>query len=315
MGGYSDGYDVIGDVHGYSEVLERLLVKMGYQIVDGVYRHPDRQAVFVGDLIDRGPGQIKTVSIARSMVEAGSALMVMGNHEFNAIAWTVKNAAGGWCRPHTEANLGQHAAFLAAVGENSAEHRDWIEWFAQLPMWLDLGGLRVVHACWHLPSMAKMAALGDGQLTPEIVTAPKGSELYEALEVVLKGPEVEMMGYTYKDKVGICRDKARLRWWDPEINNLANAVEIPSGVTNCGGGAFGPLPEEPVDTAVLDALTYEVPILYGHYWRQGDHPVIDSPRTACLDWSVAGDGQLVAYRWSGETDLTDDNLVAVDSLA
>lgn len=304
------GYDVIGDVHGYLEPLEGLLREMGYRKTDGVYRHPERQVVFVGDIIDRGPDQVATLRLVRSMVEAGTALITMGNHEFNAIGWTTRNAQGEWSRPHTDSNRRHHVAFLDAVGEGSAQHAEWVAWFSTLPLWLDLGGLRVVHACWHLPSMA---LLGDGRLRSDIVTALKGSEMFAALEIVLKGPEIEMAGHRYLDKSGICRDKARLRWWDPAIGTVADAAEVPHGVTDCAGGRFGPLPEDPIDTAVLAALDYEVPILYGHYWRWGDRPLLDSTRTACLDWSVAAGGPLVAYRWSGERDLDSRNLVYVKS--
>jgi hypothetical protein len=55
--------------------------------------HPDRQAIFVGDLIDRGPRQVESVEIVRSMVDAGAAQIAMGNHEFNAIAYATQPCA------------------------------------------------------------------------------------------------------------------------------------------------------------------------------------------------------------------------------
>lgn len=302
------GFDVIGDIHGHADTLERLLGALGYVERNGAYRHPEREVVFVGDLIDRGPGQLRTLEIARAMVEAGTARMVLGNHEFNAVAWTTRNAAGEWSRAHTPRNRGQHEVFLAAVGEGSTLHREWVAWFATQPMWLDLGGLRIVHACWH---EASMSVLGDGTLTDEVVTATKGTPHFEALEVVLKGPEIDMCGFGYADKDGHCRDKGRLRWWDPEATTLATGVEIPGGVTACDGSDFGPLPEAPLDRAALPTSSLDVPILYGHYWRSGPNPTIDNPKAACLDWSVAKDGPLVAYRWSGEPGLTNDHLVAV----
>lgn len=302
------GYDIIGDIHGHADALERMLAALGYAETAGVYRHPDRQVVFVGDLIDRGPGQVRTLAIARAMVEAGAASMVLGNHEFNAVAWTMPDGAGGWCRPHSEKNRHQHAVFLDAVGEGSADHRDWIDWFQTLPMWLDLGGLRVVHACWH---PASMDVLGDGTLHHEIVAAASGEPLHEATEIVLKGPEIPMGAYAYADKDGHCRHKARLRWWDPTATTLATAAEIPGGVTTCDGELFGPLPDAPIDRDALPIAATDVPVLYGHYWRSGPQPAIDNPRAACLDWSVAKGGPVVAYRWSGESELTDANLVAV----
>jgi hypothetical protein len=54
----------------------------------------------------------------------------------------------------------------------------------------------------------------------------------------------------------------------------------------------------------------ETPVLFGHYWMQGLPFVLHSHAT-CLDFSVANDGFLTAYRWSGESELTSANLVWV----
>lgn len=56
-------------------------------------------------------------------------------------------------------------------------------------------------------------------------------------------------------------------------------------------------------------------VLYGHYWRSGPQPTVDNPRVACLDWGIAKGGHLVAYRWSGEPELVDENLRAVPAVA
>ncbi|MDR6979961.1 protein phosphatase [Streptomyces sp. 3330] len=71
-------FDIIGDIHGCAFELESLLGKLGY--VDGV--HPDgRQAVFVGDLVDRGPDSPGVLRRVMAMVKSGNALCVPGNHE------------------------------------------------------------------------------------------------------------------------------------------------------------------------------------------------------------------------------------------
>ncbi|MGW5124761.1 polynucleotide kinase-phosphatase [Streptomyces sp. NPDC004069] len=71
-------FDIIGDIHGCSAELETLLAKLGYS--DGT--HPEgRTAVFVGDLVDRGPDSPGVLRRVMSMVEAGDALCVPGNHE------------------------------------------------------------------------------------------------------------------------------------------------------------------------------------------------------------------------------------------
>ncbi|MEU6489572.1 polynucleotide kinase-phosphatase [Streptomyces sp. NPDC046984] len=71
-------FDIIGDVHGCSSELEALLGKLGY--VDGA--HPQgRTAVFLGDLVDRGPDSPGVLRRVMSMVASGNALCVPGNHE------------------------------------------------------------------------------------------------------------------------------------------------------------------------------------------------------------------------------------------
>lgn len=106
-------YDLIGDVHGHAGELEALLAKMGYAPKAGVWRHPERTAVFLGDFVDRGPRQRDTLRIVRGMIESGHALSVMGNHEFNAIAFFMPDPAapGEYLRPRSPKNYQQHEAF------------------------------------------------------------------------------------------------------------------------------------------------------------------------------------------------------------
>ncbi len=254
-------YDVIGDVHGHADALERLLGAMGHVATNGVYRHPERSVVFVGDLIDRGPDQIRTLDIARRMVDAGAAHMVLGNHEFNAVAWATPNDAGQRCRPHTDKNRSQHAAFLEAVVEDSAAHKQWIDWFASLPLWLDLDGLRIVHACWHSDSMK---TLGGSTLNRSEVTAASGDPLHEAIEIILNGPEVHLGDISYADNDGNCRDKARIRWWDPNATTVATAAVLPGGATSCDGSPLPPLPDSPLQLGFLPADNLDTPVLYEH---------------------------------------------------
>ena len=94
-------FDIIGDIHGCCDELETLLQKLGYQPTppsaplpacgEGmgvgfgdmhIYHHPEgRKAIFLGDLVDRGPRILDTVKLVKNMVEAGSAICVPGNHE------------------------------------------------------------------------------------------------------------------------------------------------------------------------------------------------------------------------------------------
>jgi protein phosphatase len=86
-------FDIIGDVHGCTTELEQLLEQLGY-VWDGApeglygrtYRHPEgRKAVFVGDLVDRGPRVLHAVGLVRNMVATGTALCVPGNHDVKLV--------------------------------------------------------------------------------------------------------------------------------------------------------------------------------------------------------------------------------------
>src|ERR1043166_2675030 len=76
-------FDIIGDVHGCCDELEQLLQQLGYgRNGDGAWSHSEgRRAIFVGDLVDRGPRIADTLKMVMTMSQAGSALCVPGNHD------------------------------------------------------------------------------------------------------------------------------------------------------------------------------------------------------------------------------------------
>ncbi len=83
-GDESGPFDIIGDVHGCAAELVHLLRRLGYRRSSprAPFVHASgRRAVFVGDLVDRGPRVVQSVLIVMRMVRAGSALCVPGNHE------------------------------------------------------------------------------------------------------------------------------------------------------------------------------------------------------------------------------------------
>lgn len=75
-------FDIVGDVHGCDRELVELLDRLGYDTTVDPIVHPEgRRVVFLGDLVDRGPGVAEVLATAMAMVEAGSALCILGNHE------------------------------------------------------------------------------------------------------------------------------------------------------------------------------------------------------------------------------------------
>jgi hypothetical protein len=299
--------DVVGDVHGQFDKLVGLLRHLGYRETSGAWRHQNRTAIFVGDLIDRGPKQLATIELVRAMVDAGSARCVMGNHEFNAIAWVTPDPEhpGKYLRDHHKpGNREQHQAFLDVV-EGTPRQREITDWFRTLPLWLDLPGLRVLHACWHQPSIDLLQkAMGSSQrLTDEMILlgSRKGHPIYAAIEIVCKGLEVELPpGISFKDKEGKIRNEVRVRWWEEDLSTYRKAAIGPPGDMEM-------IPDVPMPAEWVGHPYVGPPVLFGHYWFSATPRVISS-RFACLDYSAARDGPLVAYRWDGEAELSSDKM-------
>lgn len=319
-------YDIIGDIHGHADALSALLADLGYRNTGGAWRHAERQALFVGDFIDRGPQQLETVDLVRRMVDAGSAQAVMGNHEFNAIAWFLPDPCqpGEFLRTHHSAKYGdknrrQHQAFLSAV-EGTPKHEECISWFLTLPLFLDLPELRLVHACWHSRALDYLRPLltDDHRMKLEtmiLATREPDDEsekdtpdltVFKAVEAILKGVEVPLPApHTFRDKDGHERDRVRVRWWDNQATSYRRAAMLPAEER----AAF---PEAPVPEHALVGHDGGTPVFVGHYWLTGT-PAVLSDKVACLDYSVAKGGKLVAYRWDGEQTLDASKLQWVRS--
>lgn len=301
-------YDLIGDIHGHHDKLTTLLHKLGYLPHDGSFHHPEgRKVIFLGDYIDRGPKIREVLHTVRAMVDAGDALAIMGNHEFNAVLYQTPDGKGGWLRKRIEKNVKGHAATLAAFAGKDAEWAEWIEWFKHLPMHLDLEELRAVHAAWdarHVEMLSGTPLLDDRFLH---AAATKGTREYAAVEIILKGPEMELPeGVFFEDKEKNKRRNVRVRWWKLE-----------------GGAAIGDIvmPEPMVELKVRleeamlnDLPNYgpdEPPVFFGHYWLPAHWERAPmAPNIASLDFSAAFESNpLTAYRWNGERELTPLNFV------
>src|SRR6056297_190674 len=308
------GYDLIGDIHCYADPLVRLLDKLGYAEQDGVWRHPTREVVFLGDFIDRGPHQREVIDVVRPMIEAGAALAVMGNHEFNALAFhTPHPDTGEPLRPWSKKNRDQHDAFITAYAGREDEMRETLDWFRTLPLWLDLGALRVIHACWDPHLLSEVRAEVDGQhLTDELLVAGSepGTWQHEAIDSLLKGKEIDLPeGKSMRDKGGNQRHRIRVRWWDSHATTYREAHFGPES-------AETHIPDDPIQGDHLVEYSHDDPPCFvGHYWLEGE-PAPLAPNIACLDYSVAKEGgKLVAYRWNdGDVELTKDKFVAVDRM-
>ncbi|MEG2804406.1 metallophosphoesterase, partial [Stenotrophomonas sp.] len=274
-------HDIIGDIHGQAGKLKALLKHLGYRERMGAWRHPERSARFVGDLIDRGPGQLETLDIVRRMIDAGSAEAILGNHEFNAIAYATPDPEQPerFLRPRGPHNHDQHRAFLTEVTQDSALHREWVQWFMTLPLWMETDQWRLVHACWHPASMAVLAdQLGPrNTLTPELVVAASrpGSAAFVAVEALCKGLEIALPApVTFTDKQGVVRHRTRVRWWDDTAATYRAAALM--------GREAAQLPDTPIPDSAIARYDQAKPVFFGHYWFNGTPGVI-SAKACCVD--------------------------------
>lgn len=303
-------YDIIGDIHGHHDALVELLEDLGYRFRNGSFRHsnPERSVVFLGDLIDRGPAQLETLETARRMVDACTAQIVMGNHEHGAVGWFHRDPGNPdqHLRPHGSKNRNQHAAFLAAVGDDRELHREWVEWMRGIPLYLENRDIRCIHACWHPDRLDHLRLQTDeyGILTEDGLYASykKGDPIRTTVDILIRGPEVDLPeGFGFHDHAGHYRTQSRVRWWDE------NATSLLSGAITDHDAIEG-LPDLPLagDSLVIDDDPR--PVFFGHYWMSGD-PTLLGPRKTCLDFSVAKPGGvLCSYSWQGEPELTEDHL-------
>jgi hypothetical protein len=241
---------------------------------------------FLGDFIDAGnsvdmPNDASVLRKVRSLVDNQGALAVMGNHELNAILFHRRDKKGAPLRRHSSKNVSQHASFLDDIGFATPAAIEWTEWFLNLPLWIELDGLRLVHACWDEASIDVIRERrADGRLRVEDLeeVALKQSSFAKAVESLTSGPEVLLPDeFWFHDNKGNRRREVRLAWWKPQQGTWRElALAVPK---------VQQLPDTPVigTEAIRIYGEDQMPVLVGHYKMKGD-PIIEVGQAACLDY-------------------------------
>ncbi len=298
---YTDNLDIIGDVHGCYFTLIDLLKKLGYEQKNNVWQHPTRIAVFIGDYIDRGLNTLQTLELIKAMVDAGKAIALLGNHEFNFIAINTLDENG---KPYREPRkIRQHKATLESIPEDKRQY--WIDWFKTLPIFIETEKLRIVHAAWidekiqfikqHYPTLT----LNDNLRQ----SLRRGTEYFNALNCLLKGPELKNLDKlpiddNYKQHSGL-----RIKWW-------INFSEHPT----LDEIIIDPMPKIPAPAEFFDVVkpypNDAKPLIIGHFTIP-EKPHILSDNVTCIDFAAYKKKWLAAYRFSGEKHFIPDNLIFV----
>lgn len=143
--------DLVGDIHGEIEALERLLALLGYR-PDGTHAE-GRRLVFLGDLVDRGTDSIAVVALVRELVEAGHADCLLGNHELNLLL-EKRREGNEWFWGETQ-DLREGGRVVQTLADDAT--RTWIaEFLRGLPLGFERQDLRAIHACWEPALKAKL---------------------------------------------------------------------------------------------------------------------------------------------------------------
>ena len=324
--------DFIGDIHGHCDELVVLLKKLGYEERNGVFRYPgnERTVVFLGDYVDRGSQVRETINLVRSMRDAGSAVALMGNHEFNALSFwrengvgghLIKSIRGGYLREHSFNKVAIHVKTVESYRGRKSEFLEMLDFLKTLPFYLETDAFRAQHACFDLKSAemlkaANIRSFADGDYDELSARANDQYNEYEdslfyPIDLFLKGPEMDLPeGMTFQDAEGVRRKRTRLRWWINPKNANLQQLSFQAGVE---------LPPVGVSPDVRGRDFYgenERPDFFGHYWLTGT-PSLIRDNVCCLDYSVAGyrgDGRLAAYRFDGEQKLDASKFVWVDAM-
>ena len=312
------GYDIIGDIHGCGDSLKLLLEKLGYIKRDGAYQHANtkkpRQAVFVGDILDRGPKIRESLHMVRDMVDKGSAQIVMGNHECNALAYTTKvpDSDNQYLRDHTERNNKLIHETLEQFANHPKDWEDTLAWLYEWPLLLEFDDFRVIHACWDQTLVDLFLdrfsnACIDQAFLLEAVDSNTAASRFVSRAIT--GPSLLLpnnMSITGSD--GYTRRTFRVKFWVENPESLGDVVFQPD-----------PIPQHVIDTPLTEEQkayipfysVNEKPLFVGHYWQRGN-PAPLAENIACLDYSAIKNGRLMAYRMDGEKKLSANKFVYVN---
>ena len=334
ISGMNSSIDFIGDIHGHCDELRVLLKKLGYEESMGAFRYPGggRSVVFLGDYVDRGGQTREVINLVRAMRDAGSAVALMGNHEFNMLSFWQKNGAGGghflhrfkdgYLREHSFNKVAIHSRTVSSYVGHRQEFLELLEFAKTLPLYLEEDSFRAQHACFDAGALEALKREGircfaDGNFD-ELIARANDEEyefedsLFKPLSTLLKGPEMDLpKGEYFTDAEGVRRVKTRIAWWVNPAQASFYELSFQPGVSMDVKAKVSP--------EVRARNFYgegERPVFFGHYWLTG-LPKLIRNNVCCLDFSVAGyrgDGRLVAYRFDGEQTLDERKFVWVEAI-
>lgn len=262
--------DIIGDVHGEIDVMESLLAHLGYD-QDGISAD-GRRLVFLGDLMDRGPDSPAVIDKVMRLVSEGNAHCLMGNHELNLLLGRPLPGNGWFIQPNPVEKPGEFNS--KRVDPEKIE--EYLRFFASLPIVLENDSLRLVHACWHRPSVAR--------LRRDAVLQKSVTDLYRQYEIdVRKKLNDAELAHMVDEENMFYSVKLGDRDWNAEllpahaeaevIGQMGNPIRVlTSGASQVAEKPFFAAGQWRMAdrTRWWDYYEDDVPVVIGHFWRRFD---------------------------------------------
>ena len=262
--------DIIGDVHGEIQVLLQLLDSLGYD--EAGHSSDGRRLVFLGDLIDRGPDSPAVVDKVIQLVEQGTAQCLMGNHELNILLGRPLPGNGWFIQPNPVEKTGEFVSRRV----DPARIDDYLAFFASLPLVLENDALRLVHACWHTPSISRIRR--------DMMTGVSITDLYRQyeLDVRKKLHEAELAHMVEEENMfySVALDDPG---WSAEVLPAHAEAEVigqngnPIRVLTTGAVQVAEKPFYAMGhwrmadrSRWWDRYDDDIPVVIGHFWRRFD---------------------------------------------
>jgi hypothetical protein len=262
---FSGPLDIVGDIHGEIDALEALLQHLGYR--DNGRHAANRRLIFLGDLVDRGPDSPAVLDRVRSLVAAGRAQCILGNHELNLLKGQRKQGNAWWVAP--DSSTGHPARAIDPAAKAGVQ-----KFIGDLPLALERNDLRVVHACWNAQAIAELRSRSendtsivdlDAQFIENMHRQWHGSELSNAYAdewrrfgARLSDPGWEPIFLAARAQLDSLYQTAN------PVAVLTSGEEAPTGRPFWAGGKW-----RMVDRVKWwERYTDRVPVIVGHYWRR-----------------------------------------------
>ena len=291
-------FDFIGDIHGHYSKFIQLLNKLGYSYNSelNTYSHPDkRKIVVLGDFVNVGMQNNEVLACLQNMHQKGDAYIISGNHEyFLALLYTktLHNKHTLWYYIQRD----YYPIYIEFINKKELLY-SYIEWILELPIFLDFGNCKAIHAIWDENDIELVK--NHNSIKKMIKFISINPEFKERLNKII-------MGVTYKLKKANHHKPTffRFKWWEDIENTPIHQLFMHK---------FEQFPvemEKDIDVHTLKINTTPYPVFFGHYNLQG-FPYLTNKTKCCLDFGGAKGGYLTSYRWDNEEILDSNKIIYV----